>query len=99
MPSETGITSILGTEKQINKGIAGGYPSLDENIHVPIDQLTLATDYTDAEIGNFSVIPIGVYIESSIPFLDDTSTFYNLVYVPDTKGILFDTVTERFYFN
>ncbi len=31
MPSETGITSILGTEKTINKNQPNGYPGLDSS--------------------------------------------------------------------
>lgn len=51
MPSETGITSILGVEKQSNKGIAGGYAGLDAGSDVDILQMRPFVDYYSNHLG------------------------------------------------
>lgn len=40
MPSETGITSILGAEKQINKNQPNGYAGLDANTLLPESRIS-----------------------------------------------------------
>ena len=64
MPSETGITTILGGEKTANKNIPGGYAGLDANglltasqcvttakAQLIIKNLTNASGYTDYNCG------------------------------------------------
>jgi hypothetical protein len=89
MPSETGITSILGIEKEINKDQPGGYAGLDASGYVPAD-----------EIGNISLIPIAVYVDAAdiygIPFIDDAPTFSNLIFVASGHHIEFDSSLHCF---
>jgi hypothetical protein len=85
MPSETGITSILGVEKEINKDQPGGYAGLDASGHVAANE----TGYT-------SLIPIAVYVDLAIPFIDDAPTFSNLIFVADGHFISYDSSLECF---
>jgi hypothetical protein len=93
MPSETGITSILGVEKQLNKDQSNGYAGVD------------ASGYVNAnEIGYMSLIPIAVFVDVVmlfgppenpptpiyIPYIDDAPTFSNLIFVAERHYIAFD---------
>jgi hypothetical protein len=85
MTSDTGVASILGFEKQGEKDKPGGYPSLDASGYVPAN-----------EIGYMSLIPIAVYVESNIPFIDDGPTYSNLVFCASGHRIAFDDALECF---
>jgi hypothetical protein len=85
MPSETGITSILGVEKTSNKNQPGGYPELDGNGFIPM-----------YEQSYLSVIPTGVIVSGFIPFLDDAITYLYLIYLESGYYISFNDSTECF---
>ncbi|CAG0996909.1 hypothetical protein METP3_03025 [Methanosarcinales archaeon] len=86
MTSDTGVASILGFEKQIQKDQANGYAGLDENVFLSV-----------SKFGYMSLIPSGIYVESNIPFMDDVVTHSNLIFVPNGHYIAFDDLTERMY--
>lgn len=90
MPSETGITSILGVEKTLNKNQPNGYAGLD------------ASGYL-SEINNMSLIPIGVklilvdnWYWYRAPIMDDTIELSNLIFVASDHYIAFDDFLECF---
>jgi hypothetical protein len=85
MTSDTGVASILGFERQGNKDQPNGYPSLDASGFVPAN-----------EIGYMSLIPIAVYVESNIPFIDDGPTYQNLIFCASGHYISFDDALECF---
>lgn len=100
MPSETGITSILGVEKQVNKNQNNGYAGLDVSGFVSANV-----------IGYMSLIPIAVYAQQrsgyvplefppttskSMPYIDDAATFSNLIFVADGHYISYDDHLECF---
>lgn len=95
MPSETGITSILGVEKEVNKNQLNGYAGLDTSGYISVN-----------EISYISLIPNvfvdGIYPEHGLPedptmyapFMDDAPTFSNLIFVADGHYISFDNSTH-----
>jgi hypothetical protein len=85
MTSDTGIASILGFEKQGEKNQPNGYAGLDASGNL------LAN-----EISYQSVIPLYVYVESNIPFIDDAPTYANLIFAASGHYIAFDDVLECF---
>jgi hypothetical protein len=91
------IPSTLGAELTANKDTPNGYPGIDSSMFLPADR-----------IGYTSLIPIGVHAEEygfaipgypykTVPYIDDTPTYYNLIFVANGHYIGYEDLLQCFY--
>ncbi|CAG0950732.1 MAG: hypothetical protein OIN86_13625 [Candidatus Methanoperedens sp.] len=112
MPTETGVSSILGIENKANKNQPNGYAGLDAAGLIPSTlgpELSINKNAVNGyagldasgfipmtELSYFSIIPIGVSVAGFIPYMDEAMTYLNLIYVATGHYISFDDSTECF---